>query len=1004
MFDFTGTATKKDDKKPPAPKGAFDFTGGAPKKKEKAKATKPVATPAMLAAAAVEAKRRREAEAAPAVAAPPPGVVAPAFAEEHPMATKVLETVSAPLRWAAGTRPGQFLTRAGEQAADVALMTPRTELGGAYTPLPTGRQETAADIVGMLGGMIVPIGGAYATGGQLATRAGQKLLPKAGPLAQMGIRGAGAGATYGTAEAVLDDGSLKDVARSAAIHSALFGVGDPAVTKGLQLAGRGLQAAARPVAQRLGRAAPEVPKEAPDILAQLRQRMEAKPPEMVPTTRFEQLTKTLQKRLGTYETPPVVATREAAEKTGMARKEAVIEASQKIARSVRERASAPNVAPKAVAATYKPVGNTKEFTGRILKSVEGWLSSKGDPGNQILRMSREVERISDTKIAEQTTSTISKVAKLSREEQLNMRSVIRGKAKPMNDRVKEAAKSVEAYYNERPNRIKQAGLTLRTLKGEDIPFQEAKDHFPLRLDWKKIEDATGQIKPEVLQQLVKTGQAKNIQEADRMLKRLRRMKYERHATFQHESKKIDLPGYELDPLVAIQSDLAEGELRIAQAMQYDVKDERLIAAIEQMAPQDQEYALKVADRLKGQDARARVDQHIIEGLLSYNVISKLGLAMIPNATQNVNTVLRLGAVSLIKGIKAAVKNRKEAEQFAAAAGIHLDPANIALTVAEARGGPSLYATKFLQATGFNATEYWNRLVSSQAARGWAEDMFKALKKPGSVSWVQRIAGKQPARIKRLFRNSGVDIDAALKRGSLTEEELAKVARYNVIRTQFPASQLDVPLWASSPWGRVVFQFKRYAFNQGRLLQRELFDEAVRFFRTGGKDGSLRAWGPFLTLFPSAGWLVGLIRDSISGKELPGARVERLGEAVSDRDVRALVLEYLDAYTWVGGLGIASDTAKQLSWDERTAIVTLLGPSAGVAESVLGIAKPGVTAIQRIAAGEELKPEQLRAQALRALVRGNVPIAGYQAARGEWPFGVESDILKAIFQPSKVKKE
>jgi len=684
-------------------------------------------------------------------------------------------------------------------------------------------------------------------------------------------------------------------------------------------------------------------------------------------------------------------------------RKAVFQGVRRIAEDLAEKVQSPTTAPKAAVSTYKQPGAVREFINRTLSSVEGWLSTKGEPGRKILQMSREVERLADQQIVNWTNKMLKQVAALSKKERLNMRTVVRGKEKPINNKVRKAAEVVKAYYNERPDRIRKAGLTLRTVDGENIPFKEAKNHFPLRLDWKKIEDKTGQIRPDVLQKLVKTGQAKDIQEAERLLRLLRRAKFERHATFQHEAKKIELPEYELDPLLALQSDLAEGETRIAQALKYGPKDERLIEAVESMAPVDRAYALKVADRLRGIDARADIEKHLIEGLLSYNVISKLGLAAIPNATQNVNTALRLGVASLIKGIKSAFANRKEAEQFAKMAGIYLDPANMARTIAETRGGPSLFATKFMQATGFNTTEYWNRLVSLQAAKGWAEDMFKALKKPGSVSWVQRVAGKQPERIKRLFREAGIDIDKALRRGSLTEEELAKVARWNVLRTQFPASQLDVPLWASSPWGRVLFQFKRYAFNQGRLLKRELLDEAVRFFKTGGRDGSLRAWGPFLTLFPSAGWLVGLIRDWISGKEAPAEKIGRTKEAISERDIRQLVMDYLDAYTWVGGLGIVSDTAQQLAWDEQEAIMNLLGPTSGLAESAFGVAKQGITGLERAVKGEEVKPRQLTAAALRSAVRGNVPIAGYPMARGELPFGVKSRTLESIFQPRKKKK-
>jgi hypothetical protein len=355
----------------------------------------------------------------------------------------------------------------------------------------------------------------------------------------------------------------------------------------------------------------------------------------------------------------------------------------------------------------------------------------------------------------------------------------------------------------------------------------------------------------------------------------------------------------------------------------------------------------------------------------------------------------------VRGVRAAVANRQEAVEFARAAGIHLDPANVARVIAETQGGPTLLTTKFMRATGFTGTEFFNRLVTSQAAKGWAEDMFRALQRPGSVSWVRRVAGTQPQRIARLFREAGVDVDAALARGALSEEDLYRVARWVVQRTQFPASQLDVPLWASSPWGRVVFQFKRYAFNQGRLIKRELVDEAVKFFRTGGRDGSLRAWGPFLVLFPSAGWVVGAIRDWISGKETPREKVERLRVAAEEGDLREFLTQMADAYTWVGGLGVVSDTIQQLQYGPERTVVGLLGPSAGVAADVLSMVQQGVIAGQKIAAGESPElGERLRAVG-RIAVR-QVPAVGRPAAKGQLPFGVESETLKALLAPEKKK--
>lgn len=605
-------------------------------------------------------------------------------------------------------------------------------------------------------------------------------------------------------------------------------------------------------------------------------------------------------------------------------RKAVAEAAR-LAGSVGQHASAPSP-PKPNATVYRDPAEKAEVWRRYVSSVEGWLRSKGEPGQRIVGMAREAEKIADQQITRWTNDMLSKVVKLTPQERVNMRDVVRGDAQPMNAKVAEAADAVRAYYAERPQRIQQAGLTLRTADGQNIPFQPQPNHFPLRLDWRKLEEH-GRFKQSALEYLVKTGQASSLEEAERLLRILRRIPYERHATFQHEATRIKLPEFELDPLLALRSDLNEAETRIAQALVYGPKDERLLQAIEAMHPADRQHAILVANGLRGLDATDVYTRHIVEGLLSYNVLTKLGLAAIPNATQTLNTALKLGVKQFIRGIRNAFLSKQEALEFARAAGIHLDPENVARVIAEA--GPDFWSTitpKFLRAVGFNATEFWNRLITTQAAKGWAEDMFRALQRPGSVSWVRRIAGQQPARIRRLFAEAGVDVDAALQRGALSDDDLYRIARWVVQRTQFPASKLDVPLWASSPWGRIVFQFKRYAFNQGRLLKNELWDETVRFFHTGGKEGSLRAWGPFLTLFPAAGWLVGAIRDWVAGRENPAQKLQRLSERIEEEGaLRAFLEEMVYAYMWVGGLGILSDIIQQLRYGEEKLLSSLLGP-------------------------------------------------------------------------------
>jgi len=106
--------------------------------------------------------------------------------------------------------------------------------------------EKIADVTGLLAGSMLPITGAYSTGGKLAVKGLNKVAPNAGKITQNIVRGTGAGLAYGTANEALDtaldtrqDGSqsIGERAKNIGIDTALFGAGDAA----FGLIGKGIQ-------------------------------------------------------------------------------------------------------------------------------------------------------------------------------------------------------------------------------------------------------------------------------------------------------------------------------------------------------------------------------------------------------------------------------------------------------------------------------------------------------------------------------------------------------------------------------------------------------------------------------------------------------------------------------------------------------------------------------------------------------------------------------------------
>src|SRR5690606_25164779 len=161
---------------------------------------------------------------------------------------------------------------------------------------------------------------------------------------------------------------------------------------------------------------------------------------------------------------------------------------------------------------------------------------------------------------------------------------------------------------------------------------------------------------------------------------------------------------------------------------------------------------------------------------------------------------------------------------------------------------SALTSKALRAYGFTGTEIFSQVLVTRVARHGVDDMFNNLRRslddPNRVKWVDRIVGKDPKRLREQFTRAGVDIDAARERGFLTEDEYRLMAAEFNRATQYPASQLDVPLWTTSELGKVTFQFKRFLYRQTKMFEQEVWRELKR--------GNFRPLVIWATLWPAAG--------------------------------------------------------------------------------------------------------------------------------------------------------
>lgn len=629
-----------------------------------------------------------------------------------------------------------------------------------------------------------------------------------------------------------------------------------------------------------------------------------------------------------------------------------------------------------------------EGLNRLVLTNEAWLRRHG--AGVVADLVRESERRAAMRIGEIDRTMLHTVARLTQEERYNLRSVVRGEAKPMNDRVRAVADQVKAYYDERAKRIAQAGLSLVDAQtGEKTTFQGAELHFPRRYDWNKVLDIRRRPKKDVLQSLVDSGQANNTIEAEKLLNTIRNKPHERVGGFQYVVKAKLPEQYELDPLKELQLDVQAAERRIAQAEVLGPNDENIHNTIESLPEDIRTHARKVRDDILGIHVQDQITNALVHFFLNFNTM-RLLFSQIANVGQIGNSIMQTSLKDFARGVFSVFKNRQEAIEFAQRAGNLLGPNEIARELAEEGG----IGEKFLRATGFLATEQGLRVLTSQMAKGWAEDLFRALQDPASSPFwirVRGVVGKGEDRIRSIFSKAGVNIDAALQRGSLTDDDLRRVANWVVHQTQFTASALDRPLWAGSPWGRVAFQFKRFSYRQYVFLKKNLYDEIRDYARTGGRKGSLRQLGTFLTVFPSLGWVIGYIRDKLSGKERP----------------QSIANQVLEAYSWAGGVGTISDMFQAIANGSQSFLTWVGGPTVRLVSDVVGaltpLAQAAIQEEQHLTEGAKAPDIAGKATSSAKAALRAIPSVGTSLSQGQVPvlgplFGVNIPGLRERLNP------
>lgn len=291
-----------------------------------------------------------------------------------------------------------------------------------------------------------------------------------------------------------------------------------------------------------------------------------------------------------------------------------------------------------------------------------------------------------------------------------------------------------------------------------------------------------------------------------------------------------------------------------------------------------------------------------QNVTNLQTLTKMTWGWIPNLAQTGNTMALVGVRPTLRAIYQTMKGRLGASDEALSLIEESWQANRRLfsglsreTTLDAAARRSLFL--------FTPVERFNIQVAELAA---IYDMKRTL----GLAWSGRLRGTSLDAARRRFAQYRLDLDDLTRRGKdafkaggmdegmsavfrpgkwldgvLVEPGDLDLALFRASKlSQFQPDITRRPLYWQTPWGRLLFQFKTFAMQQGRFFRDQVLGEAAQ--------GNLKPLAYFASFYPVAGELVGQAYQGIKGRERDTEGFDRL----------------LENYLMMGGLGLASSFA------------------------------------------------------------------------------------------------
>lgn len=559
---------------------------------------------------------------------------------------------------------------------------------------------------------------------------------------------------------------------------------------------------------------------------------------LTPAVKVRQMTRS-------REIPSLEATAKA-EEARLARREPPFQKSQTGQSVPRPPSVPPPSTAKGILSSPIPSTETGKKLSTLRKFVTGGekiLRESGPSGKKMAKI-MDVQRTKEDLLTGRYTVRINKaLAGLSKEERFDVTKVLEG-GKPMNEKVATAATELRTWLDEVATRAEKDkfsmrvpahSVTTKTPLGDvkkvsySVPFKKRENYYPRQYDLdsaKKQKQAVGH--------LVKTGQARNLAEAEKILQELIEGGQRRAGNLENP-RKFDLPGYEKDPLKALPRYAQSVAKRFTEADHFGKDDGKIAHLIKKITNEGGDY--KEAQRIFDFTVDGSPKNKVVSAITQFNVATKLSLSAILNATQSINTITKFGIKNTVKGIWRGFT--KQGKELAELQNVYDD----FILVKEGGYNPSKIVKGVMYI--FKKVEHFNRRTASNTGHYAIPELVQKLTKDPQSGYAMR-----------QLESLGIDLEKALT-GKLTDDDLMFGINKAIQKTQFKVDPLDLPPSWKTPLGRLLVQFKSFTFMQTKFVRDEILKEA--------RHGNLVPLVTFVSLAIPASYLVTEVRNKLTGR-------------------------------------------------------------------------------------------------------------------------------------------